>query len=144
METNSSNNNQIGIVGCWHHGNLERLRQCLDQGYCDLHPLAENCPKGRMSAERWYHSKMKLEIGDRVRFCVEKRKIVATGEIASEPYDLSLKKGIEPIDPDWSGAVDIINIVWSDADHCPSPPVLGSHRIKNPNVFSNLLRKPNQ
>jgi len=97
-----------------------------------------------MSAEYWYHSKMKLKIGDRVRFCAEKRKIVATGEIASEPYDLFQDKEIEPIDPGWPGAVDIINIVWSDADHCPSPPVPGSHRIKNPDVFSNLLRKTNQ
>ena len=117
------------IVGCWHHGDMNRLRTCLSSGYCDLHPLKKTCPKGRMSAEYWYNSKMKLKIGDEVRFCVEKRKVVATGEVCSIPYDIFTQKRIRPVDPCWPSAVDISKVVWLDGGYCPSHPVIGSHRL---------------
>jgi len=113
------------VVACWHHGSEYRLKECLAKGYCDLHPLAAECPKGRMSAERWYHGKMKLKKGDWVRFCVEKRKIVAIGKIASEPY-----KCAQPIDASWPSAVDITSVMWENGGYCASPPRLGSHRLE--------------
>lgn len=113
-----------GIVACWHHGNEDRLRKCLQNGYCDLHPLAAECPAGRMSAEYWFHKRMKLKIGELVRFCVEKRKIVASGEIRSEPY-----KNNQPIDPNWPGAVRIEKVKWAYEGYCSSPPPFGSHRL---------------
>jgi hypothetical protein len=115
------------IVACWHHGDEDRLRKCLNNGYCDLHPLAAECPKGRMSAESWFHKKMKLKIGERVRFCV-KRKIVASGEIRSEPY-----RNHQPVGQHWPGAVRIENIEWSDEGQCSLPPKrrqFGSHRLE--------------
>lgn len=118
------------VVACWHHGNENRLRKCLVNGYCDLHPLAAKCPKGRMSAEFWFHKKMKLKIGDRVRFCVERRKIVGTGEIESKPYDLLERRGIQPINPNWPGAVDIVDVQWENGGYCPSLPRRGSHSFK--------------
>lgn len=111
-------------VACWHHGNENRLKKCLGDGYCDLHPLAKECPRKRMSAEDWFHNKMKLKIGDRVRFRVEGRRIVASGEIRSEPFT-----NPRPVDPHWPGAVLIGDVVWFQGGVCPSWPLRGSHRI---------------
>jgi len=105
---------------CWHHGEEGRLRQCLDNGYCDIHPLGACCSK-------WWKGH-KLKRGDRVRFSV-KGKVVAFGTIQSEPYDLFAEKGIEPVDPKWLGAVDIGDIYWRDGGDCSSPPRRGSHRL---------------
>jgi len=103
---------------CWHHGDLERLRQCLDNGYCDLWPL------GTPGFIRW--GKHGLKKGDRVQFSV-KGKVVACGTIQSEPYDLFAEKGIEPVDPDWPSAIDVGDIYWRDKGHCSSTPMFGSH-----------------
>ncbi len=102
---------------CWHHGDEGRLRQCLDNGYCDLYhsddPRCSRFWKGH-----------KLKHGDRVRFSV-KGKIVAFGTIQSEePYER-----IEPVDPEWSGAIDIGDICWRDGGDCRRPPRFGSHRL---------------
>lgn len=112
------------VVACWHHGNESRLTKCLEEGYCDLHPLAKYCPPGRMSAEFWFDKKMKLKVGDLVRFCVEKRTIVATGQIASVPYMTA-----NPINPNWPGAVRIEKVKWKREGYCSSLPGLGSHRL---------------
>ena len=103
---------------CWHHGDEGRLRQCLDNGYCDLYPLDDpRCSR--------FWKGHKLKQGDRVRFSV-KGEVVAFGTIQSEePYER-----IEPVDPDeWPGAVDIGDICWRDGGDCSSPPGLGSHRL---------------
>jgi len=103
---------------CWHHGDLERLRQCLAKNYCDLYPLGARCSK-------WW-KKLGPKKGDRVQFSV-KGKVVACGTIQSEPYDLFAEKGIEPVDPEWPGAVDIGDICWRDKGDCSSWPRRGSH-----------------
>lgn len=102
---------------CWHHGDEGRLRQCLDNGYCDLYPLDDpRCSK--------FWKGHKLKQGDRVRFSV-KGKVVAFGTIQSEePYEK-----IEPVNREWLGAVDIGDICWRDGGDCSSPPGLGSHRL---------------
>lgn len=106
---------------CWHHGDLQRLRMCLENGYCDLYPVGDRCYK-------WWR-RFKLEIGDRVRFCV-KSKIVAVGTIQSEPYDLVKKRNIQPIAEEWAGAVDIENVEFLDnGGTCDSTPQFGSHRL---------------
>ncbi len=106
---------------CWHHRDLERLRQCLDNGYCDF------WPPGTPGYERW--NRHGLKKGDRVQFSV-RRKVVACGTIQSDkPYNLFAEKGIEPVDPEWPGAVDIGDICWRDKGDCSSPPGLGSHRL---------------
>jgi hypothetical protein len=104
---------------CWHHGDLERLRQCLDNGYCDLWPSPKSFT--------WW-KRHKLNKGDRVQFSV-KGKVVACGTIKSdEPYDLFDVKGIDPVDPEkWPGAVDIGDIRWRDKGNCSSTPRFGSH-----------------
>jgi hypothetical protein len=108
-------------VVCWHHGDEKRLRQCLDLKYCDLyHPLDKRCLQ-------WWN-KLRLKIGDMVRFCV-KGRIVALGIIKSEPYDLASKKQIKPVDSKWSGAVDIEEIPWHGKESCDSTPRWGSHRL---------------
>ena len=103
---------------CWHHGDLERLRQCLDNGYCDLWP-----PPGCF---RWW-KKHGLKKGDPVQFSV-KGSVVACGTIQSEePYDLLAEKGIESVDPYWPSAVDIGDICWRDKGDCSSTPKFGCH-----------------
>ena len=104
---------------CWHHRDVERLRQCLDKGYCDLH-------EGERGM-RWY-DRHTLYVGMRVRFSVN-RSVVAFGTIRSEPHDLLAEKGIEPVDPEWPGAVDIGDICWRDDGDCSSNPKWGSHRL---------------
>ena len=109
---------------CWHHGDLERLRQCPDKGYCDL--------RGGERGIRWYNIRHRLYIGMPVRFSVKvnlKRKVVAFGTIQSKPYDLFAQKGIKPVHPDWPAAVDICSICWRDGGDCNSLPRRGSHRL---------------
>lgn len=125
------------IVACWHHGSEERLKKCLREGYCDLHPVAEKCPKGRMSAEAFFYGKLRLRINDPVRFSV-KGRIVATGIIASAPYDFFERTGRNPIDPKWPGAVNIEKFddtKWLGLDtnqRCVDPAgKFGSHRLKD-------------
>lgn len=107
---------------CWHHGYEGRLRQCLDNGYCDLYPLDDpRCSR--------FWKGHKLKQGDRVRFSV-KGKVAAFGTIQSKPYDLASERKIQPVDPKkWPGAVDIGDICWRDGGDCSSPPGLGSHRL---------------
>jgi hypothetical protein len=112
--------NSINAVLCWHHRDSERLRKCLKNGYCDFYPIGTSHPK-------W--NKL-IKVGDMVQFCV-KRQIVAVGIIQSEPYDLSEKRKIQPVDKKWPGAVNIGNIRFIDEGRtCSFPPGLGSHRIK--------------
>lgn len=100
---------------CWHHGDEGRLRQCLDNGYCDLWPPP--------SCFRWW-KRHGLKKGDPVRFSV-KGEVVAFGTIQSEePYER-----IRPVDPEWPGAVDIGDICWRDGGDCRRPPRFGSHRL---------------
>ena len=111
----------INATLCWHHGDLQRLRMCLEKGYCDLYPIGDRCSK-------WW-KKLKIQIGDTVQFSV-KGNIVAIGTIQSEPYDLAKKRKIQPVDPEWSGAVDIDNVRFIDnGGTCDSPPRGGSHRL---------------
>ncbi len=113
--------NSISAVLCWHHGDLQRLRMCLEKGYCDLYPIGDRCSK-------WWN-KLKSEIGDTVRFSV-KGNIVAVGIIQSEPYDLAKKRNIQPVAKEWSGAVDIENVRFLDnGGTCNSTPRVGSHRL---------------
>ena len=102
---------------CWHHGDEGRLRQCLNNGYCDLYPLDDpRCSR--------FWKGHKLKQGDKVRFSV-KGEVVAFGTIQSEePYER-----IEPVDPEWPGAVDIGDICWRDGGDCRRPPRFGSHRL---------------
>ena len=105
---------------CWHHGDLERLRQCLDKGYCDLHELEHTI--------RWYN-RYGLYKGMPVRFSV-RHNVCAFGNIQSKkPYDLRAEKGIEPVNPNWPGAVDICSICWRDGGYCDSYLRRGSHRL---------------
>jgi len=104
---------------CWHHGNLERLHQCLDKGYCDLY-------EGERGI-KWY-DRHRLYKGMLVRFSV-KGEVVAFGTIQSEPYDLFSENGIEPVDPKWSGAVKIDDVRRSDGGYCNSYPRRGSHKL---------------
>lgn len=120
MENNQPNSKQISPVVCWHHGDLQRLRQCLAKNYCDLYR-----PGARCSA--WWR-KLGLNVGDMVRFSV-KRKVVGSGRIQSDPYDLAAKTGIQPVDSKWPGAVNIENIVWRDGGSCGSPLRLGNHKL---------------
>ena len=73
------------LKGCWHIGDMDRLMRSLrwkeKWGVCDLYPL-----RGR--AEGWFDGRMKLSVGDRVRFC-SKGSIVAEGTIASRPRERS-------------------------------------------------------
>ena len=112
--------NSISAVFCWHHGDLQRLHLCLEKGYCDLYPIGPRCSK-------WWN-KLKVKVGDEVRFSV-KGKIVAVGRIQSEPYDLSKIRKIQPVHPDWPGAVDIENVKFLDGGTCSSTPRVGSHRL---------------
>ncbi len=112
--------NSINPVLCWHHGDLQRLRKCLKNGYCDFYPIDTIHPK-------W--NKLKVKVGDTVQFCV-KRKIEAVGIIQSEPYDLAEKRKIQPVNTKWPGAVDIENIRFLHGGTCSSTPQFGSHRLK--------------
>jgi len=104
---------------CWHHSDPNRLRQCLDKGFCDLH--------GGERGIRWY-GRHQLSRRIRVRFSVQ-GEIVAFGTIQSEPYDLLAQKGIEPVDSEWPSAVDINDICWRDGGYCDAPRRWGSHRL---------------
>jgi hypothetical protein len=104
---------------CWHHGNLKRLRQCLDKNYCDL--------RGGELGIRWY-KRHRLYEGMPVRFSV-RGKVVAFGRIQGKPYDLATERKIQPMDPKWPGAVDIGDVCWRDGGDCSSPPRWGSHRL---------------
>ena len=68
---------------CWHVAHLDRLRRNLQWtekwGVCDLYSLSGH-------AERWFDERMRLSVGDRVRFCC-KGSIVAEGTIASRPRE---------------------------------------------------------
>ena len=112
--------NSISAVFCWHHGDYQRLRVCLEKGYCDLYPIGSRC-------SNWWN-KLKVKVGDKVRFSV-KGKIVAVGIIQSEPYDLAEKRKIQPVDTEWSGAVNIENVRFLDGGTCSSTPRVGSHRL---------------
>ena len=120
MANNQQSSNSIRPVVCWHHGDLERLQQCLAKNYCDLYGLATG-------GSNWWR-KLGLNVGHRVRFSV-KGKVVASGKIQSEPYDLAARRKVRPVDPKWPGAVDIGDIRWRDEGSCSSPPALGSHRL---------------
>lgn len=104
---------------CWHHGDLERLHQCLDKDYCDLYESEHGI--------QWYE-RYGLYIGMPVRFCVH-GNVCAFGKIRSKPYDLFTEKGIEPVNPNWPSAVDICSICWRDGGHCDSFLRRGSHRL---------------
>ena len=120
MANNQPNSKPISAVVCWHHSDLQRLRQCLAENYCDLYPLGARCSK-------WWR-KLGLNVGDIVRFCV-RGKVIASGKIQSEPYDLAARRKLQPVDPKWPGAVDIGDIRWRDEGSCSSPPRQGSHKI---------------
>ncbi len=107
-------------VVCWHHGDLQRLRWCLARNYCDLY--------GSVKGSRWWR-KLGLNVGDVIRFSV-KGRVVATGGIQSDPYDLAVERGIQPVDKNWPGAVDIEDVVWrKDSGSCDSSLRLGSHKL---------------
>ncbi len=121
MDDKQLNSSSTDAVFCWHHADLQRLRMCLEKGYCDLYPIGDRCSK-------WWN-KIKIEIGDTVRFSV-KGKIVAVGIIQSEPYDLAKERNIQPIVEEWSGAVDIRDVRFLDnGETCTSNPRRGSHRL---------------
>jgi len=104
---------------CWHHSDLERLRQCLDKNCCDLY--------GGEHGIRWY-KRHGLYIGQSVQFSV-KGKVIAFGTIQSKPYDLATERNIQPVNPKWPGAVGIGDICWRDGRYCSSSPRRGSHSL---------------
>jgi len=59
--------------------------------------------------------------------------IVATGTIASRPYDFERHREIKPVDPHWPGAVDIDDVEWLNGnERCVEPSgSFGSHRLRD-------------
>lgn len=119
--------NSYRIVACWHVKNYDRLCDNLERGICDLWPQPR--------ADKWF-KRMRLQVGDRVRFCASKVEgktdkglIVANGTIASEPQLCIL-----PEDPVFPMCVKIKNVEWlaEPLERCPcyqANPWHPSHRL---------------
>ena len=112
MATRQSRVEARRAVVCWHHSDLQRLKNCLENNYCDLYAPGPQC-------SRWWN-KLELRVGDFVRFSV-KGNVVAYGRILSEPYDLVSRKSLPPLSKSWPGAVDIGQIEWRTGGNCASP-----------------------
>ncbi len=115
------------VKACWHIAHLDRLKTNLQWtgkwGVCDLYRLGSH-------AERWFDRRMRLSLGDRVRFCC-KGSIVAEGTIASRPRKRTasdppiLHSGFPSV-----VTVEEVSFITTKACDCyRANPRFGSHRL---------------